>query len=474
MSVGQGPNLEERQEAPMRRSIVHPHAGKIHYEIRDIVAVAKTIESRWHIPIIWENIGDPVKKGEIVPEWIRSIVAEKTKENCSYAYSETEGIGESREFLAAQANQRRTQDVQGTNGNTLPGAPCSRLKQEDIIFFNGLGDAIGKLYHLLNPVSRILIPSPCYPAHAGAETFHSGKPPITYLLDPLRNWEPDLNQLEQLVEMNPDVVGIVYINPGNPTGTVYAPETLLGIVEIARRHGLFIIADETYLNIHFGPSPTASLAQVIGDVPGIALRSISKEIPWPGARCGWIEVYNKATNREFALYIEGIAAAKRLEVCATSLPQLCIPAIMGNPQYSAHLEKRKAQFAQRAQEAREAFRGKEGLTFIMPEGAFYATVLFDTDFLAEERSKKRPFSIETASLASYIESIIEHATHPSAPDKRFAYWLLASTGICVVPLSGFATEFQGFRFTLLEQDDRKRQAIFATLAERAQRYMEEN
>ncbi len=458
----------------MRRSIVHPHAGKIHYEIRDIVAVAKTIESRWHIPIIWENIGDPVKKGEIVPEWIRTIVAEKTKENCSYAYSETEGIGESREFLAAQVNQRRIQAVQGTNGSTFPREPCAPLGQGDIIFFNGLGDAIGKLYHLLNPVSRILIPSPCYPAHAGAETFHSGKPPITYLLDPLRNWEPDLNQLEQLVEMNPDVVGIVYINPGNPTGTVYAPETLLGIVEIARRHGLFIIADETYLNIHFGPSPTASLAQVIGDVPGIALRSISKEIPWPGARCGWIEVYNKATNREFALYIEGIAAAKRLEVCATSLPQLCIPVIMGNSQYSAHLEKRKNLFAQRAQEAHEAFQGKKGLTFTMPEGAFYATVMFNKGFLGGTSSNRRPLSLKTVSLASYIENIIEHATHPPAPDKRFVYWLLASTGICVVPLSGFATDLQGFRFTLLEQDDKQRQTIFTTLAEQAQWHMDAN
>jgi len=370
MSVGQGPNLEERQEAPMRRSIVHPHAGKIHYEIRDIVAVAKTIESRWHIPIIWENIGDPVKKGEIVPEWIRSIVAEKTKENCSYAYSETEGIGESREFLAAQANQRRTQDVQGTNGNTLPGAPCSRLKQEDIIFFNGLGDAIGKLYHLLNPVSRILIPSPCYPAHAGAETFHSGKPPITYLLDPLRNWEPDLNQLEQLVEMNPDVVGIVYINPGNPTGTVYAPETLLGIVEIARRHGLFIIADETYLNIHFGPSPTASLAQVIGDVPVSPFVQFLRKFPGPALAVAGSKYTTKQRTENLPSISKASLRQNGLKSVPLAFPNSAFPPLWVIPNILPIWKNGKPNLPSEPRKPVKLFEGKKALHLSCPKGPF--------------------------------------------------------------------------------------------------------
>jgi aspartate/methionine/tyrosine aminotransferase len=59
-----------------------------------------------------------------------------------------------------------------------------------------------------------------------------------------------------------------------------------------------------------------------------------------------------------------------------------------------------------------------------------------------------------------------------APDKRFVYWLLASTGICVVPLSGFASELPGFRFTLLEHDDAKRREIFKTLGDAIRRYLE--
>ncbi|MCD6388412.1 MAG: aminotransferase, partial [Desulfobulbaceae bacterium] len=57
-------------------------------------------------------------------------------------------------------------------------------------------------------------------------------------------------------------------------------------------------------------------------------------------------------------------------------------------------------------------------------------------------------------------------------DKRFVYYLLASTGICVVPLSSFATELQGFRITLLERDETAFRMIFDTIAENIRTYLD--
>jgi alanine-synthesizing transaminase len=37
-------------------------------------------------------------------------------------------------------------------------------------------------------------------------------------------------------------------------------------------------------------------------------------------------------------------------------------------------------------------------------------------------------------------------------DKLFAYELMGAEGVCVVPLSGFSSPFDGFRMTLLEED----------------------
>ena len=76
----------------MRTQIVHPGADNLRYEIRQIVEVANAIEATG-APIQWENIGDPVAKGERIPDWIKAIVTQTAAEDLSFAYSPTEGPG---------------------------------------------------------------------------------------------------------------------------------------------------------------------------------------------------------------------------------------------------------------------------------------------------------------------------------------------------------------------------------------------
>ena len=56
-------------------------------------------------------------------------------------------------------------------------------------------------------------------------------------------------------------------------------------------------------------------------------------------------------------------------------------------------------------------------------------------------------------------------------DKRFVYYLLASTGICVVPLTGFSCSLKGFRVTLLESDDVRFERIFMTIRDKIKEYL---
>lgn len=434
----------------MRRDIVHPGAGKLKYEIREIVAFAREL-SRWGVDVTWENIGDPVKKGEPVADWIKEIVREKAADDLSYAYSETEGARAARDFLAADITSR---------GGVRAGA-------DDVLFFNGLGDAIGKVFGFLRREARVLGPSPAYSTLSSAEAAHSGYEHLTYRLDPDNGWMPDMADVEAKVKYNDSVAGLLLINPNNPTGAVYPTEVLRDFVRIAKEYGLFIVCDETYANIVFGGATTSPLCRVVDGVPGLALRSISKEVPWPGARCGWAEIYNRDADPRFAAYVRSLVDAKRLEVCATSLPQLCIPAVMGDPRYPAHLQRRAATFEARAAEAAAAFDGLDGVRLPAPRGALYATALFDPGRFRDGRETSRSLPVADASLRAFIEE----RTREVAPDKRFAYWLLASTGICVVPLTGFASDLDGFRFTLLEHDDAKRRKVYATIAESAAAYM---
>jgi aspartate/methionine/tyrosine aminotransferase len=123
-------------------------------------------------------------------------------------------------------------------------------------------------------------------------------------------------------------------------------------------------------------------------------------------------------------------------------------------------------FESRAEEAYRAFQGIPGISLRKPRGALYATAVFDPGILEDGAQRSLPVSDPT--LSDYIRE----QTLGVAPDKRFVYWLLASTGICVVPLSGFASDLPGFRFTLLEHDDETRRWIYASLGEAVRQYLQ--
>ncbi len=431
----------------MRREIVHEGSKQLTYEIRAIVAVANKLK-KLGVDITWENIGDPIEKGEKVPDWIKDIVKSLVSTDKSYGYVDTQGVLETREFLASAVNQR---------------GGC-QITADDIVFFNGLGDAVAKVFGFLKREARILGPSPAYSTHSSAEAAHSGYEHLTYELDPDNGWMPDLEDIENKIKYNDSIAGLLLINPDNPTGAVYPRELLEKIVDIARKYKIFLICDEIYAHIVYGGSKTLHLSEVIGSVPGMALRGISKEYPWPGSRCGWIEVFNQDKHPMFKEYIESLINAKRLEVCSTSLPQYSIPLVIGDPRYLEHLERRKQLFSDRADEAYDVLSKVEGLRINKPHGAFYMSILFEEGILNQQQS----LPIKDPKVKSYIEELVRDVE----VDKRFVYYLLGSVGICVVPLTGFCCSRKGFRVTLLECDDQKRKWIWQTLAENIKRYIE--
>lgn len=423
----------------MRANLVSPSSAHLSYAIRDIVKFGELVR-RFGVEITWENIGDPIAKGETVAPWIREIVHEVIDTEDAWGYCPTEGFKEVREALAAHVNAR----------------PGARVTADDIIFFNGVADAVSKVYGFLNSYARVIGPSPAYSTHSSAESAHCAMPHITYDLDPANGWMPDLDDLRHKIEVNPLIGGILFINPNNPTGAVYPKEVLEGIVALAREFGLFLVADEIYIHMVFPGVDTAHLSEVCTDVPAIVMRGISKELPWPGSRCGWIEVLNRSVDDNFAAYVDSLVAAKRLEVCSTSGPQLAVPRIFADPRYPAHLAERAGVYAARAQQAYDILSAVPGVTITKAQGAFYMTALIDRALI----NGSNTLPIADPRLRELVEKQAENA----APDARFVYYLLASTGICVVPLSGFCSPHPGFRFTLLETDDAKREWTLRTLA----------
>jgi aspartate/methionine/tyrosine aminotransferase len=433
----------------MRNNIVHIGAGELTYEIRAIVEIAEKL-NRLGIKTNMENIGDPVAKGEKIPTWMKKIVADLAMKDCSYGYCATKGLLETREFLAALVNQR---------GQT-------QITVEDIIFFNGLGDAIQKVYGLLRREARVIGPSPTYSTHSSGEAAHAGQKPVSYRLDPGNNWYPDLDDLRLSVKFNPAISGILIINPDNPTGAVYPERILREMIAIAKEYDLFIICDEIYHNIVYNGQSTKPISDLIGDVPAISMKGISKEAPWPGARCGWIEVYNADKDPVFQQYIASILNSKMVEVCSTTLPQKAIPALLSHPEYPKYLEERKSRYELCSNIAYNILKKVKGLKVNRTNGAFYMAVAFEQGRL----TNRQTLPIEIPEVQTLVENLVNQPG--VSVDKRFVYYLLASTGICTVPLSSFCTAEMGFRITLLERDEKEFTRIFETIAAGITAYLE--
>ncbi|MBA4054061.1 MAG: aminotransferase [Marivirga sp.] len=413
----------------MRQKLLSEGANELSYEIREIVKKAEQLK-KLGLKISWENIGDPIQKHHKLPQWIKDVIADLVKQDDVYSYCPSKGMLETREFLAAQTN---------ANGGV-------RITPDDICFFNGLGDAISKAYQFLPHTSRVIGPSPAYSTHSSAEAAHANHEPLTYKLDPTNRWYPDLDDLYNKIKYNPNIVGILIINPDNPTGMVYPLETLKKIVAMAKEFNLFLIADEIYINITYNGARAYSLAEIIEDVPGISMKGISKELPWPGARCGWMEYYNRDKDEDFNRFCNVLDNAKMIEVCSTKLPQMAIPRIFGDARFKVYREQTNQNIGKRARIIADILHTIPELTFNETYGAFYNTIIFREGTLKPHQTIK----IEDPQIRALVEGWVGQ---PIQLDKRFVYYLLGAKGVCVVPISSFCSELQGFRVTLLEEDE---------------------
>ena len=116
------------------------------------------------------------------------------------------------------------------------------------------------------------------------------------------------------------------------------------------------------------------------------------------------------------------------------------------------------EIARRSGKMSQILSGVEGIYFNNTNGAFYNSIIFREDALRPGQK----LSLPNAEIEGILESWRED--QPVEPDRRFVYYLLAATGICVVPISSFCSDLHGFRITLLEADEEEFEFIFRTLA----------
>ncbi|MBU0714234.1 MAG: pyridoxal phosphate-dependent aminotransferase [Verrucomicrobia bacterium] len=438
----------------MRRTLFNANTDRMTYGIREMVELAARVGALDpNFGFIGENIGDPVAKGWDAPGFVKRIVADlvRARDNKVFGYTHSYGRIETRRWVADYARRY---------------SPSSRLDGDHVVFTNGLGSAISIFYRTLKKGTRIIQPSPAYPAHYSTECFAAGAASISYRLDPDKGWSPDLAHLERQIRRYPQIAGILVINPNNPTGAVYDAPTLEAIIRLAERYKLMLISDEVYFRMVYNNCRYIHMTELVGRrVPLVVMRGISKDVPWPGARCGWMEFHNTDLDADFASFFESIKKTLMMEVCSTTLPQMALPLIYDHPEFNRWNARYTKELERNGNAIAGILRQTPGLRVPPIQGAFYMMALFNPKVL----NARQTLPIACAAVRAFIRKAV---AKPNLPlDKRFAYYLLASTGICVVPATDFASSNPGFRITTLDRNPSRRDRVYRTLSASIQRYL---
>lgn len=277
----------------------------------------------------------------------------------SAGYSDSKGI-----FAARKAVMHYTQD-KGIEGVTL----------DDIYLGNGASDLIAMTTNaLLDEGDELLVPMPDYPLWT-AVTSLAGARPVHYLCDESKGWIPSIEDIR--AKVTPRTKGIVVINPNNPTGVLYPDSVLLDIIQVAREHGLVILADEVYDKILYDGIRHTSMAALSRDVLTITFNSLSKAYRACGYRAGWMVISgNKSHARDF---IDGLTMLANMKLCANVPGQWAIQTALGGYQSIDDLVGEGGRLRRQRDIAYELLSAIPGVSVVRPTASLYMFPRLDPD-----------------------------------------------------------------------------------------------
>ena len=299
--------------------------------------------------IIKLNIGNPAAFGFEVPEeMLQDVIRNMSKAG---GYTDSKGLFEPRKAIMHYTQSKHI------HGVTV----------DDIIIGNGVSELIVMaMQGLLNNGDQVLVPMPDYPLWMAAATLAGGTA-RHYLCDENNDWLPDLQDIES--KINANTRAIVVINPNNPTGALYPKETLEGIVEIARHHGLIIFADEIYDKVLYDGNTHTSIASLADDVLFVTFNGLSKNYRTCGYRAGWMVI--SGDKKCAADYMEGLNMLASMRLCANVPGQLAIQTALGGYQSIEDLVAPSGRLCKQRDLAYEMLTAIPGVTCVKPKAAMY-------------------------------------------------------------------------------------------------------
>ncbi|MGH6809914.1 MAG: pyridoxal phosphate-dependent aminotransferase [Ensifer adhaerens] len=140
---------------------------------------------------------------------------------------------------------------------------------------------------ITSPGDEMVLLTPAWPNFAAAAELSGVKPVSVQLRFENGTWQLDHERLEAAI--GPKTKALFINTPSNPTGWTASHDDLRAILALARKHGLWIVADEIYALYHYAGGRAPSFLDVMDDDERIIfVNSFSKNWSMTGWRVGWI------------------------------------------------------------------------------------------------------------------------------------------------------------------------------------------
>ena len=250
-----------------------------------------------------------------------------------------------------------------TQLSTLSGGRA--VNADNIVVSSGSKQSLfNACFTLFGPHDRVLIPAPAWVSYPQIVHLARAEP---VLVPGDIEWGLKVSVRDLDRAHSKLTKGLILCSPCNPTGSVYTLAELRAIAEWARDNGMWIISDEIYRRIHYGPGPAPSLLDLPDELLErvVLIAGASKAYAMTGWRIGAALAPPKVAKAMAALQSHTTTGANHPAQWAAATA-------FGDPRVEADVQQMVMAFRRRRDRIVERFRADApGIEFIEPHGAFY-------------------------------------------------------------------------------------------------------
>ncbi|RKY51659.1 MAG: hypothetical protein DRP86_00535 [Candidatus Neomarinimicrobiota bacterium] len=260
-------------------------------------------------------------------------------------YTPSEGIPELREAVSAVMQHEGWE----TDGN------------RNIIITAGAKPALfTALLTLAKKTDEVLIPVPYYPSYFPMIRY-AGAKPVYVPGNPEKGYKTGPEELQPYLTTNSRF--FILNSPVNPTGSVYSPEELRGLLSFLKKNCILCILDDVYRHFIYDNTVKEEVSRILKPFHQsiILVRSFSKEFAMTGWRIGYT-----VAEDEYILPMK-IVQGHMIGNAQTASQFAALKALQDPEKYALPLDV----FVSRRNEVLQALSHVENLSFIHPAGAFY-------------------------------------------------------------------------------------------------------